>query len=303
MRPLIGVVLGLPRAPGRRRVGDPGGDQLGRAGGGSVVVDGGPRHREGRLVAGRETERRSHGRALDRHGRARADRDLVGPAERTATALGLAEERAREPVLGPRRQLDDQLDLVLDAFRPAEDLVRRVQLDVMAALPFGERHRVGQPHAAGRRRERGFDHQRPGPIAAAHLVVVHRGGSTSGSRRDRAGGRRSPASRSAAGRASRSSHRASRARPRRSRRACRSRRSGRSPQCPGGGLRRRSHGGQGATVPARVTALRTPLRRSAVKLAPEPASRFLSPESSAIGGAVIGSKRTGSSRSGAGTCV
>ena len=42
-----------------------------------------------------------------------------------------------------------QLDLARDALDQAQQLVRRVEAEVVAALALGEGHRVEQAHAAG----------------------------------------------------------------------------------------------------------------------------------------------------------
>ena len=58
-----------------------------------------------------------------------------------------AEQRPDQPVLGPRRELELELDLARDALDQPQQLVRASQPEVVAALALGERHRVDQSDA------------------------------------------------------------------------------------------------------------------------------------------------------------
>jgi hypothetical protein len=87
-------------------------------------------------------------------------------AERArAVALG-ADERPHQAVLGPGRELHGQLDAALDPLHQAQQLVRRAQPQVVAALAVGHRERVGQPHDAGRRAHGRLEHERARQVAA-----------------------------------------------------------------------------------------------------------------------------------------
>ena len=150
-------------------------------------------------------EGRAHGRVLDLHGHPRLHRDAPDAAKGPAAALLFPEERLDEPVLGPRRELELELYAAAHALHGAQQLVRRVEAEVVAALAVGERERVEQSHGARVRREGGLHDERAGQIAPLGARSRLPAGSTSDRRRDRAGARRPRRCRSGAGRASRSS--------------------------------------------------------------------------------------------------
>ena len=106
VRALVDVVLGLPRAPGLGRVGDPRRRPVGRRRLASATPRPAPSAARSRALALGERECRAHRRVRDRRpGRDARDGDLTGPAERAAAVVGPPEQRAHEPVLGPRGQL------------------------------------------------------------------------------------------------------------------------------------------------------------------------------------------------------
>jgi len=163
---LVDVVLSLPRAPALDRVVDAGGDELGGAGHRALADGRRPVQAEADALALAHREARAHGRVLDRRRDARRDGDLVGAAERAPAAVLHPEERPHEPVLGPRRELHLKLDRPRDALDEAQDLVRRVAPEVVAALAGREGHGVDQAHAAGRGGEDRLDDERAGQVAA-----------------------------------------------------------------------------------------------------------------------------------------
>ena len=144
VRAVVDVVLELPRAPAFDRVVDAAGD-LGRRGRLRRIGDG-------------------------RH--AGADDDLVRAAEGATAFVGLAEERPHEAVLGPRRELHRQLDRAGDTLNLAQQLVRRVEAERMAALSLCERERVAQHHRAGPGRERRLEHEGVRQVAALDRVFA-----------------------------------------------------------------------------------------------------------------------------------
>ena len=81
-------------------------------------------------------------------------------------ALRGPEQRPDEAILGPRCKLQQQLHLARNSLHPAQHLVGYVLPEIVAALALGNRHRVRQAHDAGVGRERRFQHQRAGQVAA-----------------------------------------------------------------------------------------------------------------------------------------
>ena len=84
------------------------------------------------------------------------------------------------PYSGRGGELQRQLDLAGHALDAAQQLVRSVEAELVAALARGERHRVEQPDRARVGRERRLDDERAGEVAALGRVVARRAGSTSG---------------------------------------------------------------------------------------------------------------------------
>ena len=235
VRAVVDVVLGLPGAPRLDGVVDPRAD-LGRPAVASGAMRSSAEAQRSAKPCASPARTRNAARIvascdLQRHGR--AHRDAAG-AERARAAVLEPDQRPDQPVLGARRELHDQLDVALDALDRAQQLVRRVEAEVVAALALGGRHRVDQPHRPGVRRERRLDRERAGEVAALGVERAGRpdrpvaGVGVEQPREDRAG------CRSAACTASRSSPRDPPARSRCSRPAGRSRRSA-STRPPSGG--------------------------------------------------------------------
>ena len=171
---MVDVVLGLPGAPRRDRVLDPLGDALGRQRVRRGPLRRRPLQREPDPFTSRDRERRAHRRVLERALNSAAEHHLVRTPERPSTGLGLPEQRLDQPVLGPRRQLQLEFDLTGDALDQAEQQVRGAHPELVVALSFGERHRVGQFHRAGLGRERRLDHQGAVDVAALAAVLARR---------------------------------------------------------------------------------------------------------------------------------
>ena len=164
-----------------------------------------PAHREAHLVAGGDGEAAEHRRgAPPRSGTPERTAIGLGPPNVRAPSAVMRTQRVHEPVLGPRRQLQRELDAAVDALDAAQQLVRRAAGRARAALALLERQGVDQADAAGVGGEGGLEHERARQVATAHRVVVRAGRSTSGRRRGRAGARTGPSCRSGGGRASRS---------------------------------------------------------------------------------------------------
>ena len=69
------------------------------------------------------------------------------------------------PYSGRAAQLHRQLHAARDALDGAQQLVGRVEAEVVAALAVREGHRVDQTHRARVGGEGGLDHQRAGQVA------------------------------------------------------------------------------------------------------------------------------------------
>ena len=174
----------------------------------------------GRSRAARRRRARTceHRAAFDDHRGPGEDEDLVGPPNVRRRPRS-SEQRPHEPVLGPRASSTEPRRST------AQQLMRGVEPQVVAALPFGEGEGVAQPHDTAVGGEGRLQHERAGEIAPLRAVKGRQAGSASGRRRGRGCGRRRPGCRSAAGRASRSSRRCPRGRPSCSRREGRRRQS------------------------------------------------------------------------------
>ena len=174
VRALVHVVLGLPRAPRLDRVLDPRRDLVRRERLRRRAFRRRPLQREPDPLARRHGEGSGHRRVLDRGRHAGADDHLVRSAERPAARLGRAEQRLDQPVLGPGRQLEAHLHLAENSLHQAQQQMRRAEAELVTALTLCERHRVGEPHAAGLGRERRLDHQRPGQVATLAAIRARR---------------------------------------------------------------------------------------------------------------------------------
>ena len=145
MRPVVDVVLGLPRAPRLDRVLDPRGDPAAAVGAGASRASGErPAQREARALARapRVNAARMVASATS-SGDRRRDADAARAAERPRAAVlerGTAAGRARTRAAA--RAPCTKLDLAADALDAAQQLVRRVVAEVVPALALGERHRV-----------------------------------------------------------------------------------------------------------------------------------------------------------------
>ena len=111
VRALVVVVRSLPRAPRRNGLGDVVGDRLGRHGVDARRLHRRPPQGEARTLPRRKSEGGAHGRAGDGHRHGGRDGHLGRAAERAAAVLGAPQQWAHEPVLGPRGELEQQLDL------------------------------------------------------------------------------------------------------------------------------------------------------------------------------------------------
>jgi len=106
-----------------------------------------------------------HRGVLDGRLDARTHGQPVRTPERTASAGLGAKQRAHQTVLAAGGQLERDLDPSGDTLDEAQQLVRRVEPERVAALTFSDGQRVD--HAQGRvvRDERRLDHKRPGKVA------------------------------------------------------------------------------------------------------------------------------------------
>jgi hypothetical protein len=173
VRAVVDVVLGLPRAPRLNGVVDALRDPVGgRRGRGLGRLGRGVPQREAGALPGLEGEGRAHGRVgeLERHGR--RDGDATG-AERARAAVHEPDQRADQPVLGSRRELHPEVDAPAEALDAAQDLVRRVVAECVAALALGERHRVAHPRRARAGGDDRLDDERAGQVAPCGGECAH----------------------------------------------------------------------------------------------------------------------------------
>ena len=117
-------------------------------------------------------KRGAHRAALDLGRDAGAHDDLVRAAERAAAVLGLAEERPHEAVLGPRRELHDEVDRARDTLDRAQELVRRVEPEVVAALPSAKASASRRRTLPVVGRERRLEDERVRQRSGARVVNV-----------------------------------------------------------------------------------------------------------------------------------
>ena len=174
VRALVDVVVGLPGPPALDRVLEALGD--GRGGGGRRVgaLGRSPAEREPGALALGERERGAE-RPVPHLGRdAGAERHLVRPPEGAASLRRGAAERAHEPVLRTRVQLELHLDAAGDPLDEAEQLMRRVEAELMATLARREGHRVDHAHRPRGGSEDRLQDQGSGQVAALDLEVPAR---------------------------------------------------------------------------------------------------------------------------------
>ena len=77
-----------------------------------------------------------------------------------------------QPVLGARDVLQGQLDLSVNARRPAQQKMRRTLAELMAPVAVAHGQGVGDGDRARRRAEGGLQHHGAVEVAASHLGGV-----------------------------------------------------------------------------------------------------------------------------------
>ncbi len=96
----------------------------------------------------------------------------AGAAPAQAAVVQGPEQGMDQAVLGPGRELGHHLHRAVGALDAPEQGVGRVGAQVVAPLVGPHRQRVGHRHGAGRRPERGLEHQRAVQVSALGPVVV-----------------------------------------------------------------------------------------------------------------------------------
>ncbi len=172
--PLIGLVQSGPGAPSFHGVLQAGGDLAGLPGGQRRLLHLPVLEREAHGLPGDQVELRGGSVPGDLETGGRGKQEPAGAATGGDASGDRFQDRVDQPVFGPRRIADIDVDFPDGARELAQQNSRRPGAQVVAAVVAAHGHGVGQHRSAGLRPERGLQDHRLVDVRAADLEIAGR---------------------------------------------------------------------------------------------------------------------------------